>query len=232
MEMAVLAGHPKLKNDLRRPSMEEIGSRATIFELESLGSEKRKYLKWLLIQSVAPKTKIESVITDDALARLSEKLTTPLQFEYYLTRALEEAYKVGQKPVGADMIETVLAKDIDGLEPRLTRQGYNAKVLAELLNAKPREIKSFLSGQLAPGRTQELQSGLLAAGNPALAILINVVQTGVLGLFSINVVSFSRNVVLSGPGGLEMSDVIGSSRLCSQFATGRAEFINCNTHAR
>ena len=32
-----------------------------------------------------------------------EKLTTPLQFEYYLTRALEEAYKVDQKPVGADI---------------------------------------------------------------------------------------------------------------------------------
>jgi type II secretory pathway predicted ATPase ExeA len=29
----VLAGHRKLKNDLRRPSIEEIGSRATIFEL-------------------------------------------------------------------------------------------------------------------------------------------------------------------------------------------------------
>ena len=173
-----LVGHLKLKTICVGPRWEEIGSRATIFELESLGSEKRKYLKWLLVQSVAPKTKIESVITDDALARLSKKLTTPLQFEYYLTRALEEAYKVGQKPVGADMIETVLAKDIDGLEPRLTRQGYNAKVLAELLNAKPREIKSFLSGQLAPGRTRELQSGLLAAGNPALAILINVVQTG------------------------------------------------------
>jgi len=37
----VLAGHPKLKNDLRRPAMEEIGSRATIFELEGLGSEKQ-----------------------------------------------------------------------------------------------------------------------------------------------------------------------------------------------
>jgi hypothetical protein len=157
MLSVVLAGHPKLKNDLRRSSMEEIGSRATIFELEGLGSEKRKYLKWLLAQSVAPKTKIESVITDDAVAMLGEKLSTPLQFEYYLTRALEEAYKVGQKPVGADMIENVLAKDINALEPRLTRQGYNAKVLAELLNAKPREIKSFLSGQLAPGRTQELQ---------------------------------------------------------------------------
>ena len=162
----VLAGHPKLKNDLRRPSMEEIGSRATIFELEGLGSEKRKYLKWLLLQSVAPKTKIESVITDDAFATMSEKLSAPLQFEYYLTRALEEAYKVGQIPAGTDMIENVLAKDINGLEPRLTRQGYNAKVLADLLNVKPREIKSFLSGHLAPGRTQELQTELLAAGIP------------------------------------------------------------------
>ena len=91
---------------------------------------------------------------------------SPESFEYYLTRALEEAYKVGQKPVEADMIENVLAKDINGLEPRLTRQGYNAKVLAELLNAKPREIKSFLSGQLASGRTRESQSELLAAGIP------------------------------------------------------------------
>ena len=134
--------------------------------IRRLGNEKRKYLKWVLTQSLAPKTKIEGVITDDAVAMLSEKLSTPLQFEYYLTRALEEAYKVGQKPVSADMIENVLAKDINALEPRLTRQGYNAKVLAELLNAKPREIKSFLSGQLAPGRTQELQSELLAAGIP------------------------------------------------------------------
>ena len=166
MLSVVLAGHPKLKNDLRRSSMEEIGSRATIFELEGLGSEKRKYLKWLLVQSMVPKTKMEGIITEDAFATLSEKLSTPLQLEFYLTRALEEAYKVGQKPVGADMIENVLAKDINGLEPRLTRQGYNAKVLAELLNAKPREIKSFLSGHLAPGRTQELQTELLTVGIP------------------------------------------------------------------
>jgi hypothetical protein len=60
----------------------------------------------------------------------------------------------------------VLAKDINGLEPRLTRQGYNAKVLADLLNVKPREIKSFLSGHLAPGRTQKLETELLAVGIP------------------------------------------------------------------
>jgi type II secretory pathway predicted ATPase ExeA len=43
----VLAGHPKLKNDLRRPTMEEIGSRAAIFDLEGFGGEKQTYLKWL-----------------------------------------------------------------------------------------------------------------------------------------------------------------------------------------
>ena len=91
MLSVVLAGHPKLKNDLRRPSMGEIGSRATLFELEGLGSDKRKYLTWLLIQSVEPKTKVESIFTDDALATLSEKLSTPLQFEYYLTCAIDRS---------------------------------------------------------------------------------------------------------------------------------------------
>jgi hypothetical protein len=62
---------------------------------------------------------------------------------------VDAIHGTGQKPVGADMIDNVLAKDINGLEPRLTREGYNTKVLAELLNAKPREIKAFLRGQLS-----------------------------------------------------------------------------------
>jgi type II secretory pathway predicted ATPase ExeA len=162
----ILAGHPKLKNDLRRPSMEEIGSRATIFELEGFGGEKGKYVQWLIRESVTPKIKIDTVITEEALSVLSDRLTTPLQFEQYLTMALEEGYKVGQKPVGIDVIDAVLAKDIDSLEPRLTRHGYNVKALAELLNAKPGEIRSFLRGKLPPGRTQEFQSEMRAAGIP------------------------------------------------------------------
>ena len=35
------------------------------------------------------------------------------------------------------MIDNVLAKDINELEPRLIREDYNVKVLAELLNAIP-----------------------------------------------------------------------------------------------
>ena len=52
------------------------------------------------------------------------------------------------------------------LEPRLTRHGYTAKTLAELLDTKPAEIRSFLNGNLTPARTQELQNNLLAIGIP------------------------------------------------------------------
>ena len=71
--------------------MEEIGARAAIFDLEPLGAERRNYLQWLMAQIMTPKTKIETVITEEAMALLSERLTTPLQFEQYLTRAFEEA---------------------------------------------------------------------------------------------------------------------------------------------
>ncbi|MFC5475594.1 hypothetical protein [Paraherbaspirillum soli] len=37
----VLAGHPKLKNDLLRPSMEEIGARSAPFELDGFGADRR-----------------------------------------------------------------------------------------------------------------------------------------------------------------------------------------------
>jgi type II secretory pathway predicted ATPase ExeA len=170
----VLAGHPKLKNDLRRPTMEEIGSRATIFDLEGFGGEKLPYLRWLLIQclntkgkaDVTPEERLEAVITDEAMVFLSGKLSTPLQFETYLTRSFEEGYKVAQKPITVDVITSILAKNIDDLEPQLTRHGYNAKVLSEVLNAKPREIRALLRGQLPPGRAQELQHEMLAVGIP------------------------------------------------------------------
>jgi len=46
----------------------------------------------------------------------------------------------------------------------MTRNGYNIKLLTDILTAKPKEIRSFLSGQLPPERTQELHDQLLAAG--------------------------------------------------------------------
>lgn len=85
-----------------------------------------------------------------------------MQIEQYLTLALEAAYR----PVTVEVIESILAADLDALEATLARYGYGSRHLAELLNVRPAEIRSFLHGQLAPGRTQELHAQLLAAGLP------------------------------------------------------------------
>lgn len=95
-----------------------------------------------------------------------ERLETALQFEHYLTLALEEAYKIGQKPVGQEVVESVVAGDISSLESGLIRYGYSAKTVAGLLNVRSTEIKSFLYGQLALGRAEELRNKMLASGIP------------------------------------------------------------------
>ena len=50
----VLVGHPKLKNDLRRPKMEEIGDRTTVFEFGGLRDRQRDYIDWALKASLDP----------------------------------------------------------------------------------------------------------------------------------------------------------------------------------
>lgn len=44
----ILAGHPKLCNDLRRPTMEEMGYRTDIFNLDGIACSKRDFIHWLL----------------------------------------------------------------------------------------------------------------------------------------------------------------------------------------
>lgn len=160
----VLAGHPKLKNDLCRPALEEIGSRATVFTLDGIKGHQRPYITWLIEQCTHSHE--TDVLTEAAMDMLAERLATPLQIEQYLTLAFEEAYKIGQKPVTEEVIESVLSKDINGLEPKLTRHGYHTKALAELLNVRPAEIRSLFHGRLSPNRAQELRDEMLAAGIP------------------------------------------------------------------
>lgn len=162
----ILAGHPKLKNDLRRPAMEEIGSRTSIFTLEGIQGKKSEYIRWLLERCLKKGVKQTDVFTDDALEQLAERLTTPLQIEQHLRLAFEEAYRIGQKPVETEIINLILAKDINNMEPVLTRHGYNVSALSELLDTKPAEIRSFLHGKLTPARSQELQNTLLKIGIP------------------------------------------------------------------
>jgi type II secretory pathway predicted ATPase ExeA len=161
----VLAGHPRLKNDLRRPSREETGARTTVFEFEGIQGQQRRYITWLLEQG-APTVDPLDILPSAALDVLAERLSTPLQIEHYLARILEQAYRVGEKPVTPAIVEQTLAPDMHDLEPTLTRYGYNVKPLAELLNIRQAEVRAFLHGQLPPGRTEELHHQLLAAGLP------------------------------------------------------------------
>ncbi|MEL6128880.1 MAG: AAA family ATPase [Cyanobacteria bacterium J06628_4] len=158
----LLAGHPKLKNDLRRPNLEEIGARAITFTLEGIKGHQLQYVQWLLSQ--CSEQPLDDLVNEDAVALLADKLMTPLQIKHSLRLAFEEAHHVGLKPVTPDVIEAVLSKGLNDLESKLVRHGYNAKVLAHLLNVRPTEVRSLLHGRLPPGRAQELRDQMLSVG--------------------------------------------------------------------
>lgn len=160
----VLIGHPKLRNDLRRPSMEEIGHRTDILSFDGLGEDGRAYLDWLLAECTEADSDVADLIEPAALDMMAMRLNTPLQFAEHLGRAFEAGFRTGQKPVTAEIVTATLAPDFDDLEPRLTRQGYSPKVLADQFHAKPSEIRRFLNGQLDAGRTRELADRMRAVG--------------------------------------------------------------------
>ena len=89
------------------------------------------------------------------------------------TRISEETHlkpkpmiEIGAKPIHASVVEAVLSRQLDDLEPRLTRNGYDVRSLVEQFDAKPAEIRQLLRGDLDPGRSQELMDEMRAAGLP------------------------------------------------------------------
>jgi type II secretory pathway predicted ATPase ExeA len=162
----VLAGHPKLRNDLRRPTMEEIGHRTDVFSLDGIAGSQREYLCWLLETCTQGETKPLDILTEDAIDMVATKLRTPLQIQQYLTLALDAAYQAGEKPVSTDVIASVLSRQIDDLEPTLTRHGYRMKDLVEQFDAKPAEIRALFNNTLDARRATQLRDKMLRAGLP------------------------------------------------------------------
>ncbi len=146
--------------------MEEIGYRTAVFSLDSIGGYQGEYIEWLLKSCTSEGTPLGELLAAEAIDLLSTRLRTPLQIEQHLSLAFEEAHRMGEKPVTASVVESILSKQIDDIEPTLTRYGYNVKSLSEQFNAKPAEIRSLFQGQLDPTRTRELQEQMLAAGLP------------------------------------------------------------------
>ena len=81
-------------------------------------------------------------------------------------KVTEAAYQIGDKPVSYNIVESVLSRQIDDLEPTLTRNGYRLKDLTEQFDAKPAEIKALFSNTLESTRTAELRDKMLRAGLP------------------------------------------------------------------
>jgi type II secretory pathway predicted ATPase ExeA len=162
----VLAGHPKLRNALLRPNMEEIGFRFAVFPFEGMAGHQADYIAWLLERCLPDGADVAAIIEPAAVDLLVTRLRTPLQIEQYLTLAFEETFRVGEKAVTTAVVEAVLSRQIDDLEPRLTRYGYDVKSIAEEFRIKPADVRLFLQGQLDPARTRELTEQMLVAGLP------------------------------------------------------------------
>jgi hypothetical protein len=92
-------------------------------------------LKACAADGVGPLDMIEPA----AVELLAKKLRTPLQIDQHLTRAFEESFKSGEKPVGVHAIEAVLSPQLDDLEPKLMRQGYDVRALADRFHSKRAE---------------------------------------------------------------------------------------------
>ncbi len=160
----ILAGHPKLDNDLRRPIMEEIGARTQLFQLNHWVENKEQYGSWLFKQCCQKDVKPADIITPEAMNLLINSLVTPLQINHYLTIAMEQAYLSDTKPISPEIIQSVLVPDLDGIEARLARNGYNLQALCEILNSRPSEVKSYLLGQLNTNKNAEFSKEIYKLG--------------------------------------------------------------------
>lgn len=53
-------------------------------------------------------TNVDSILTEGAIDLLATKLRTPLQIQLHLPLAFEAGYLTGEKPVSAELVESVL----------------------------------------------------------------------------------------------------------------------------
>ena len=163
----ILIGLPRLKNNICRSSMEEVGARTEIIELEGMNTEEKiQFSKWLITSCTEKNKKTSEIIDDSSIKLLAEKVATPLQIEQALELAFTQAYQMGENKVSKEIMEHAIAKDINAVDAKLARLGYKPKDLAEVLHIRPAEARNFINGKLTRTRFEELRDGLLQVGVP------------------------------------------------------------------
>ena len=136
------------------------------YSLDGIAGVQREYINWLLATCSGGKMQANEMLTEGAIDLLASRLRTPLQVQLHLSLALEAGYRTGELPVTAGVVESVLSRQIDDMEPTLTRHGYRTKDLVELFDAKTAEVKAMFNNTLEPARATELREKMLRAGLP------------------------------------------------------------------
>jgi type II secretory pathway predicted ATPase ExeA len=114
--------HPKtlvalkrLIDELRRPKMEEIGDRPTVFEFDGLRDRQRDYIDWVYKASLNEHVMPDDVVTDEAATIVPAKLKRPLQIGQHLVRAFEAGSKPAAKPIDTSVVAAILSRQLETL---------------------------------------------------------------------------------------------------------------------
>lgn len=89
-----------------------------------------------------------------------------MQIEQHLTLALETGFQASEKSITEATADSVLSKQIDGVEATLNRNGYTTKVLTGMLGVKAGEPRGLFKNELSAERTRDLKEQMLSAGLP------------------------------------------------------------------
>lgn len=92
--------------------------------------------------------------------KLRTPLRTPLQIQQHLSLSLE----AGKKPVSAAVVTSGQSRQIDNLEPTVTRPGHRVKDRVEQFDVRPAETKALFNSTLDARRATQLRDKLLRAG--------------------------------------------------------------------
>lgn len=159
----ILAGHPRLRNELKHPSMEEINYRTAYFELDGAIHSRREYILWLLNECSAEDVTPTQIVEEAGIVKLAEQLITPLQINQHLAMALEAGRSADERPVSASMVQSIISPSVADWESTLARLGYDDKSIANLLDTRTREVRALFSGKLEASRSSQLLSQLKQA---------------------------------------------------------------------
>jgi type II secretory pathway predicted ATPase ExeA len=84
--------------------------------LDEIAGSQHDYIHCLFGVGSGGQAELGTILTPQAIDMLATKVRAPLQVQLHLTLALEAGYQAGEKPITAELVETVLSHQIGDLD--------------------------------------------------------------------------------------------------------------------